>query len=140
MLNQSPLITDLMIRLEQEYGQFDADEWPRFLRLLGLTNERANLPRKVPAMICDETVVISTSVTDASDVAWYAWHESGHWLLHEGDRDDWIDLPEGRAIIRKYERQVNEFAARYPRWSHVPNAARDMAGMFVVIVGESDYL
>jgi len=139
MLNRSPLITDLLIRLETEYGQFDADEWPRFMRFMRLRVERAPLPRKVPAMICEDVIVVADTIADPLDIAWWVWHEGGHWLLHEGERDDWMDLPDGKAIVRKYERQVNEFAARYPRWPSVPRAAREWADMFVIVSDTADY-
>ena len=120
----SPIIGDLITRLVGDYGTFDAVEWQRFTRVIGLSVLFEEMPKKVPAMLCDDTIVVNPLiVTNELDTAWWVFHEAGHWLLHDGDRREWKRIPGGTLVVGKFERQVNEFAARYPRWEAVPPCA-----------------
>lgn len=112
------MVTDTIIRTRERYGRFGGDEYYLLASLLGLTIETRRLPVKLPAIVCDSTIVLSDRLSSTAQ-AWYAWHEVGHFLMHEGDRRALRSHPEGRAMMGKYERQADEFADRFPDWTDV---------------------
>lgn len=111
----SYLIQDAVARYRVAYGICRADDWERFIEVLGIRCFEDDLPANIPAVIGDNIIIIQRGMTHDSK-ARRVWHELSHWFLHVGDRDWWMRRPQGHITVARFERQANEFAASFPIW------------------------
>jgi hypothetical protein len=109
-------ITAQIVRQTQAtHGCFDWDEWQRFYAALGLEYVLMALPDDMDGLIYGRTVFLRQGMCP-SVLALTAWHEAGHYLMHDGNVTWWSRQPEGKQTMARYERQASLFAAMFPRW------------------------
>lgn len=111
-------------RWRQHYGTYHAFEWMDFLRVIDLRFEYAPLPRSLPAMLVDDTILVRPDLSRAV-TAVLVWHEVGHHAMHAGGAGFWHARPMGQRSIAKWERQAWEFVAFFPHWDE--HAKREIA-------------
>lgn len=111
----SYVVEDVVARCRTTFGVTPAWEWQRFLVAIGFDWYEDDLPERVPALLCDDFIVLQRGMTQAEQ-ARQVWHEIGHRELHVGDRDWWYSRPQGHITVAKMERQANEFADTFAVW------------------------
>lgn len=86
-------------------------EWNDYAERLDLRCVITNLPDWLPAYYYDRVIYLRRGM-DAYEIAWWAWHEIGHYLMHPGN----LLAPMGDYNLNKIERQADVFAATFPHW------------------------
>ena len=131
------IVEGVMRSVYQSAGPFWADEWRACGRQLGVRFEVVPLRGDIVAFHVGTIIFLDVDLSPR-DMAWWAWHELAHVLMHPGS----IMAPIGDQLPEKQERQANEFAAIFPLWDGppeiLPTFAWDVGGRVVSWDGESE--
>lgn len=112
------IVDDVVLRIRAAKGKYRAHEWERFLIDCGLRIVIVDLPPNITGMVVDDVVILQRGMPTVA-TARRAFHEAGHFFLHEGNGEFWrsrLGGLQGDLTVSRFERQADEFADKFPVW------------------------